>query len=163
MEKFEEALTILIDRKTKKYKTGVGTVKQVTGDTCVLERENLPELPDVRLNSISGDFEDVMIVYPSVGSEVLYLQVENAPEENCIAKYSKIDKVKITIGGASFEMSAGKFEFKNNDANLKEILSETFDRLNSAIITTPNGPGQFSPLDKEFFLQEKIITENLFK
>lgn len=163
MESFDEALAVLINRKTRKYSTGTGTVKSITGDICVLSRENLPDLPDVRLNAISGDFEDVFMVYPAIGSEVLYLQVENAPEENCIVKYSNIDKVKITIGGASFEMSAGKFEFKNSAANLKEILSQTLNRLNTAIVTTPSGPGKFSDLDKEFFIEQKEKTENLFK
>ena len=166
MAKFDEAFLAIIKKQaqqnTKVY-TGVGIIKSVEESTCVIEREDLPDLEDVRLNSIEGSFENSFIIFPAVGSEVLYLMVENAPEENCLVKYSEIDKVKITIGGASFEMSAGKFEFKNNDSDLKEILSKTFARLNAAIITTPNGPGKFSEPDKQFFLEQKTKSENLFK
>ncbi|SHK69804.1 hypothetical protein [Epilithonimonas mollis] len=166
MAKFDETLLSLIKKIIRDnliLNTGVGTIKSVGENTCVIEREDLPDLEDVRLNSIEGNFENSFLIFPSVGSEVLFLMVENAPEENCIVKYSEIDKVKITVAGASFEMSAGKFEFKNDNSDLKQILSKTFDRLNSAIITTPNGPGKFSQPDKQFFLDQKTNTEKLFK
>lgn len=166
MAQFDQTILSLIKKivaDNLSIYTGVGTVKSVGESTCVIERDDLPDLEDVRLNSIEGTFENSFLIFPAVGSEVLYLMVENAPEENCLVKYSNIDKVKISIAGASFEMSAGKFEFKNSDSDLKEILSKTFSRLNAAIITTPNGLGKFSEPDKQFFLEQKDKSEKLFK
>lgn len=163
MEVAEEALLGIIRKKSRARTTTVGKVKSISGDTCVVEREDLPDLEDVRLNAVSGVFEDLMIVYPKIGSEVMALQVENAPEENAVVKYTEIDKVLIKIGGASFEMSAGKFEFKNTKADLKLILKDGFNQLKNAIIQTPSGPGSFSPSDKQKFEELKNDTENLFK
>lgn len=163
MEAAEEAFKSIIRKNSRVRTTAVGRVKSITGDTCVVERDNLPDLEDVRLNAVSGDFENLFIVYPAIGSEVMVLQVENAPEENAVVKHTKIDKVVIQNDGARFEMSAGKFEIKNTQSNLKKILTEAFSQLKSAIIQTPSGPGSFSPNDKEKFDDLKSDTEKLFK
>jgi hypothetical protein len=143
--------------------SSIGIVTEITGVTCTVEREDLPPLYDVRLNAIDQEFDDCIIIYPALGSEVLCLVVENEPAETAIVKYTRIDKVVITLGGAKFEMSAGKFEIKNQASNLKDILTDTFDQLKNAIITTPSGPGQFSDPDKLMFEQIKNDTKNLFK
>jgi|26BtaG_2_1085354.scaffolds.fasta_scaffold01419_14 hypothetical protein len=163
MEVFEEALDAIIRKGSRSRTTVVGKVKNISGDTCTLERKGLPDLEDVRLNAVSGDFEDVFIVFPKVGSEVLVLQVENAPEESCIVKYTEIEKVLITIGGAKLELSGGKVELKNNTADLKKILKDTFTQLKSAIIQTPSGPGSFSAPDKMKFDELKSSVGDLFK
>lgn len=165
MEAAEEALIGIIRKTSRVRTTTVGKVKSISGDTCVVEREDLPDLEDVRLNAVSGDFEDLMMVYPKIGSEVMVLQVENAAEENAIVKYTEIDKVLIKIGGASFEMSAGKFEFRNTEADLKKILKETFDTLRDAKIDTPDGPmtASFNALEKIKFESLKADADKLFK
>ena len=40
-------------------------------------------------------------------------------------------------------------------ADLKEVLKTVFETLKNAIITTPSGPGQFSPNDKLVFEEAK--------
>lgn len=165
MEAAEEALLGIIRKKSRTRTTTVGKVKSISGDTCVVEREDLPDLEDVRLNAVSGVFEDLMIVYPKIGSEVMALQVENAPEENAVVKYTEIDKVLIKIGGASLEMSAGKFEFKNTKADLKELLVETLHTISNAKIDTPDGPmtGAFNINEIQKFESLKGDVTKLFK
>lgn len=141
----------------------IGTVAEITGMTCTVEREGLPPLLDVRLNAIDQSFDDMFLIIPVIGSQVLCLVVENQHAETAIVKYTEVEKVIITIGGARFEMSAGKFDFKNDQSDLKEILTKTFDQLKNAIITTPSGPGQFSDPNKLEFEQLKSDTEKLFK
>lgn len=163
MEAAEEALKAIIRKNSRVRTTAIGKVKSITGDTCVVERDHLPDLEDVRLNAVSGEFENLFIVYPEIGSEVMVLQVENAIEENVIVKYTNIEKVVIQIGKAKFEMSAGKFEIKNAQSDLKKILTDCFLQLKNAIIQTPAGPGSFSPNDKAKFDSLKSDTEKLFK
>lgn len=143
--------------------TSIGTVTEITGVTCTVEREELPPLYDVRLNAIDRSFENSILIYPTIGSEVLVLVVENEAAETAVVKYTEIDKVIIKVGGALLEMSGGKFEFKNEASNLKEILTDGFTQLMNAIITTPSGPGQFSDVDKQGFEKLKTNTKELFK
>ena len=141
----------------------VGTVTEVAGMTCTVERDGLPPLYDVRLNAIDQSFDNMFLIIPAIGSEVLCLVVENQSAETAIVKYTEIDKVIITIGGARFEMSAGKFDLKNEQSDLKKIITDTFTELKNAIITTPSGPGQFSDVNKLKFESLKSDTEKLFK
>jgi len=143
--------------------SSLGVVTEITGMTCTVERDGLPPLFDVRLNAIDQSFDDMFLIVPVVGSEVLCLVVENQSAETAIVKFTEIEKVIITIGGARFEMSSGKFDFKNGQSDLKKILTETLDQLKNAIITTPSGPGQFSDSSKLKFDKLKDNTEKLFK
>lgn len=163
MEKFVEAIRAISGNAlpVTRY-TSIGTVTEITGITCTVERQDLPPLFDVRLNAIDKRFDDCILIYPKIGSEVLCLVVENEQAETTLVKYTEIDKVVITIGGAHFEMSGGKFEFKNESSDLKKILTDGFDNLKNAIITTPSGPGQFSDVDKQKLENLKSSTEKLF-
>jgi hypothetical protein len=164
VEKFIEAIRKVSEQALPVNRsTSIGTVTEITGVTCTVERDDLPPLYDVRLNAIDQHFDDCILIYPAIGSEVLCLVVENEPAETAIVKYTRIDKVIITLGGAIFEMSGGKFEFKNEQSDLKQILTKTFTQLKNAVITTPSGPGQFSDPNKLEFESLKNQTENLFK
>lgn len=164
MEKFIEVIKkISQDAQPINRSTSIGTVTEITGMTCTVEREGLPPLYDVRLNAIDASFDNMFLIYPVIGSQVLCLVVENQPAETAIVKFTEIEKIIITIGGARFEMSSGKFEFKNDSANLKEILTKTFDQLKNAVITTPSGPGQFSDPNKLELENLKNETIKLFK
>ncbi|PTT43723.1 hypothetical protein DBR28_00085 [Chryseobacterium sp. HMWF028] len=164
MEKFLEVVAKQSQKSLPVNRsTSIGTVTEITGMTCTVEREDLPPLFDVRFNAIDKNFDNCILIYPAVGSEVLCLVVENEPAETAIVKYTEIDKVIITIGGARFEMSGGKFEFKNETSDLKQILTDGFNQLKNAIITTSSGPGQFSDKDKLKFETLRNDTEKLFK
>uniref|UniRef100_UPI0038917ABC hypothetical protein n=2 Tax=Weeksellaceae TaxID=2762318 RepID=UPI0038917ABC len=118
---------------------------------------------DVRLSAIDQSFDDQILIYPKIGSQVLCLVVENEAAETAIVKYTEVEKVIMTISGAKFEMSGGKFEISNQESSLKKILSEGFDQLKNAIITTPSGPGKFSPADKLKFNELKEASQALLK
>lgn len=163
MEPAEEALMSIIRKKSRKRTTVTGKVKLVDGDTCTVEREGLPDLEDVRLNAVSGEFEDVFLIVPKQGSEVMVLEVEGAPEENVIVKYTEIERIYIKIKGGVLELKNGKFTVKNGDSDLRKIVTELLNQLNNAIIQTPSGPGNFSPDDKMKFMSLKTDMEKLFE
>lgn len=126
MEAFREAILATTKKhlETIPAQITVGIVTEISGLTCKVERENLPPLEDVRLNAIEGDFKDLFLVIPKIGSQVLCATIENNNEETTIIKYTEIDKVIIRIAGAKFEMSAGQFQIKNENADLKKINNE---------------------------------------
>ncbi len=159
MEVFFEAIKKIIDNKS----SSIGKVVEITGNTCKVERENLPPLEDVRLNAIEGDFSNKIIIFPKIGSEVLCLIIGGDKEETAVVQYTEIDKVLIEIDGAKFEMSGGKFQIKNEASDQKKITNDTLDALKSAIILTPNGPGKFADSTKLKFNQIKQDNQNLYK
>lgn len=158
MEEFVEACKAL---SLKKAVTTVGKVTEINETTCTVERENdLPPLTDVRLTATIGDFENTIIVYPKIDSEVLCLEIENNKAETSIISYTEIEKVAIKINKATFIIENGKFTIKNDKADLKEILKSGFEQLDKSIITTPSGPGNFSPNDK---LKFQELKQNILK
>lgn len=165
MEAFREAIL----RITKEHSLNTtaqitaGVVSEVKGNLCKVERENLPPLEDVRLNAIEGNFEDLFLIIPKIGSQVLCATIEGNSEETTIIKYTEIDKVIITIGGAKFEMSAGQFEIKNDKADLKKINDDLLETLKNAKILTPNGVGRFAETTKQKFNQIKEKNNELFR
>ena len=159
MESFLE----VIGKLSNKASSSVGKVTEITGNTCKVERENLPPLEDVRLNAIEGDFSNKIIIYPKIGSEVLCLIVAGEKEETAVVQYTEIDKVLIEIDGAKLEMSGGKFQIKNTESDQKKITNDLLGALKAAIILTPSGPGKFADSTKLKFDEIKQDNENLYQ
>jgi hypothetical protein len=78
-----------------------------------------------------------------------------------VIRVSEIEKVIIKIGNQLFEMKDGKFTIKSGNIDLKSILNDGFDQLIKAVITTPSGPGKFSPADILVFEDLKTKTNQL--
>lgn len=140
-----------------------GTVKQVTGNTCTVNRQNLPDLLDVRLNAIDANLTNKILVKPAVGSKVLCIEIDGSREETAILKYSEIESVLVEVDGAILEVKQGKLSLKNNHANLEALLTELYDELAKAIIKTPAGPGTFSPNNVTKFKELKQKTKKLLQ
>jgi hypothetical protein len=156
----EQALTTAITtlNHRKKQITSVGVVSRIEGNTCEVEREDLPLLLDVRLNAVQGVFENCLNIVPKIGSQVLCLEVEGEPSETCIVGYTEIDSIEVKIDGAVVKIAKGKIQIKNNFANLKQLLSEWLTELKTVVIQTPAGVGNFSPNNVAKFseLESKI-------
>ncbi|AQY22972.1 hypothetical protein [Riemerella anatipestifer] len=166
MEAFREAILKI----TKEHSLNItaqitaGVVVSVSNNnTCKVERENLPPLEDVRLNAVEGNFDNLFLIIPRIGSQVLCATIEGNSEETTIVKYTEIDKVIITIGGAKFEMSGGKFDFKNENADLKQNNNDLLDALKNAKILTPNGVGRFAKSTKMKLDKIKEKNNELFR
>lgn len=138
----------------KKFVLLVGEVTEVNeaDDTCTVG-----DYEEVRLNSVIDTMESKFTVYPKKGSQVLIGRLEDS-DAAVVISCSEIDKVVVRIKEQRFEMADGKFVIKNEKADLKKILNDGLSQLQQAIITTPSGPGNFSPADVQKFseLQEKV-------
>jgi hypothetical protein len=161
----EEILNKLIDLRTKqneKLIITMGTVTEARENDCDVEREQMPPILGVRYHAIVGDLNNFIRIIPKTGSEILCGIIENDLSEAVVLAYSEIEKVIITLDGAELVMENGKFTIKNQGADLKTILKTGFETLKNATITTPSGPGQFSPNDKLVFEQQKNKVLELF-
>ena len=166
MSEFDELFKQLVNstrNKKKKFSLVVGTVKEINEDTCTVD-----DFEDVRLNAVIDNLESQFTVYPKIGSKVIIGKLENE-SDMFVVRVSEIEKVKIKIENQLFEITAekfsveindqlfemkdGKFSIKVGSVSLKSILNNAFQKLKTAIITTPSGPGQFSPADKVAFEQ----------
>lgn len=140
-EYFKQAVRRMSRAPGGKFSLLIGTVKTIDGDTCTVD-----DYEDVRLNSIIDDLESQFTIYPKVGSKVIIGRLEGE-DDAFVIRCSEIDKVHIKIGEQLFEMAEGKFKIKTGSYDLKSILNDTLQQLASAVITTPSGPGNFSPND----------------
>lgn len=158
-------------KKRAKFNLIVGTVTDIEGDTCTVG-----DYEDVRLNAVIDTLDSQFTIYPKIGSKVIIGSLENQ-SDMFIVKVSEVEKVVIKIGGQLFEfkennvkiivgnqlfeMTQGKFTISSGSVSLKAILNDAFDQLDKAIITTPSGPGKFSPADKLVFKNLKTKTNQL--
>lgn len=145
IDEFFKTAVKIAQKKRGKFTITVGTVKEVQDDTCTVD-----DYQDVRLNAIVDDLESQFTVYPKIGSKVIIAMLENE-SDMFVVKVSEVEKFIIKIDDQLFEMKQGKFTIKSGNVNLKTILNNAFEKLKTAIITTPSGPGQFSPADKLAF------------
>lgn len=146
-----------------KQVTSVGTVAGVQGDTCTVERTGLPPLEEVRLNAVVGDFSSFLKIFPKAGSEVLCLEIENNPAETCIVAYTEIERIEADIDGVVFKLEKGKIQVKNDNADLKLLLTELLTELKKAVIQTPSGVGNFAPPNVAKFTELETKTKQLFE
>ena len=157
-DKFKQALKAL---ETRKMLTSMGKVSKVEGNTCVVVRENLPTLTDVRLEAIIETSGNFLLIVPALGSEVICAEIQGAKEETCIIKYTKISKLQLLIDGLEVNVSEGKLKVENESASLKDILTSLLVELKAAIIQTPEGPGSFSLQNVTNFTEIEQKTLNL--
>lgn len=151
---FKEAAKAANNKKGK-FSIIVDQVESVNGQTC-----KVGFYEEVRLNAIIADLSSSVTIYPKVGSMVAIARLDD-DDSMFVIGVSEIDKVTIKINAQVFEMKDGKFTIKSGDLNLKNIISKGFAQLQNAIITTPNGPGSFSPADVTVFAQLEQKTNQL--
>ncbi len=158
-ELFSEAVNAVADNNAL---TCIGTVSEINGNFCTVEREDLPPLLDVRLNAVNSDITDYFVVVPKLKSKVLCVVIENERTETAIIKYSEIDRIEIKIKDAIIELKNGKFTLKNKSVDLKSILKDALNQLQVAKILTPAGAGSFSPDDIAKFAEFSLKFDQLF-
>jgi hypothetical protein len=78
---------------------GIVSVVDRAKRTCNVTREGLPELLNVRLNSISEPGKNVITIYPKKGSAVLCALVENQQTDCVVISANKIEELAGEISG----------------------------------------------------------------
>lgn len=125
----------------------IGTVKEVDEKegTCIVEREDAPELNEVRLNAVIDEgITDRFTVVPAKGSFVMVVLWEAT--EGIVVATSKIEKVMMKTGDISVDVSAdgmvmngGKLGGMIDIAKLTEKVNALVDAFNNHTHTIPSG------------------------
>jgi hypothetical protein len=107
---------------------GVVTSVNKETNTCNVDRDNLPELFDVRLNAVISPGDNVVTVYPSKGSKVLVLLVENNNTDGYVLSTTDVDEIIINGGNNGGIAISQKVideltEIKDDLNSLKNVFS----------------------------------------
>ncbi|GAF05600.1 hypothetical protein [Saccharicrinis fermentans] len=100
LESVIQAATEKVAEKVIPVMVTEGTVTKVDRDanTCNVEREDLPDLFEVRLNAITSPGQNVVSIYPNLGSRVLVVLVENNKTDAYVITATDIDEIIINGG-----------------------------------------------------------------
>jgi hypothetical protein len=128
-----------------------GTVSNITGDTCNVDREGLPSILGVSMTSIDVNTNSYIKTIPKAGSAVAVAIINGIMTEGVIVATSEIDTIEILINsnkvtidasGVKAEMATGKFTIKNQVQDLKVILQDLVTAVGQITIPlAPSGVG----------------------
>ena len=120
---------------TSRVRVQVGTVKEVNEKegTCVVEREEMPELHDVRLNAVVDEkVTDRFTVFPSVGSYVLVLLMGD-DTEGLIVATSTVEKVMVKTGGITMQVDKNGVVLNGGSLGGLIDIQKLTDKINSLV------------------------------
>lgn len=133
MSAFSEAVKAIIKQNEKMIITS-GVVKKINEKSIDVEREGLPDLLEVRFNSVLSSVESEFKITPKVGSAVLCGIIENDTSEAYLLGFSEIERVNITIDQMEFDCDPEGLKVQNGDESLKEILNDFMDEVNKILV-----------------------------
>ncbi|MBL7868886.1 MAG: hypothetical protein JNM71_12800 [Flavobacterium lindanitolerans] len=107
-----------------------GTVKEVRENEIDVSRDEMPDLLDVRFQSIIDEELDSRFkIIPKVGSEVLCAIIENDVSEAYLLACSEVEKIEVKINDLIFELEGDGVRITNQGENLKSVLNEFQDEF----------------------------------
>ena len=149
---FEEMVERLVQRSGKGEGINgtlcLGTVKEVDEreGTCVVERDDGPDLYDVRLNAVIDEaIKDRVMVVPAVGSYVWVMSLRELTDGLIVAT-SKIARVRMQTGDITMDLSAEGILINGGQSGglidihkLTEKVNELVDAFNAHTHTIAAG------------------------
>ena len=153
---FEQAVRRIVEKSIPITVTE-GTVKSVdkVKRTCDVERDDLPEIFDVRLAATLEPGDDDLIVFPKEGSRCLVALVEGQPTDAFMLSATDIEEVVLRIGESEMIINKdvirakiGTSEFEmgkeglilKHDESIKDVLTKIVDAMMAITVTTAQGP-----------------------
>lgn len=138
---FEKAVEKIVRKNIPLILTeGEVTSVDKQANTCDVDRGDLPELLDVRLNSILEAGDDVVTIYPQEGSKVLCILIENNVTDAYVLAANKIEEIKGLINTTEFLINAEGFMIQRGDNNLKSLLNDFIAEVQKIIVIQGTGP-----------------------
>lgn len=160
MDRLKAVLEQHIRRQLPSGATEWGIVTSVDWEdrSCVVKGL----LDELEYYDVSLGIRDI-IIKPAIGAKCLIGAIANESTDTYLIDVEAFEEMIFISGHTELHITKSGFTVKRGTEDLKEILMETFDQLKNAIITTPSGPGKFSPDDKLKFEELKNKVLNLFK
>ena len=143
-----EDLIKTISRKYIKvinFEAAVISVDRTT-DTCIVQAEDGPQIPGVKLKSIISNDTNKIVCYPTVGSYVMVSIIHNIETECFVSQFSQVDEVvanidKITVNNGD---NGGLVNWPDAKAQL-DIVKNFITVVKNACNTPVTEPGNGAP------------------
>lgn len=166
----EKAITDAIERGARKaipmlITEGVVLDVDRVKATCTVSREGLPDLFNVRLNSVTSPGDDVVTIFPNKGSKVLCALIDNKATEALVISANDIEEVAGEIKGITLSwtkdgivINGGELggmcitpelvqQLKKNTARIDKIMEVLRGTITSSSLQpNPGWPAIITPL-----------------
>ena len=133
----EKAIQAHVDR-LRLAQIITGTVKEVGETTCTVERDDAPELTDVRLNAIDDNLQSYFTVYPKAGSNVIVGIIEGLKTEAVVLRCSEVESVKFKTGEKTFVFDSSGL--KLNGTEVVEWMNKAYNDMQTLKALLQNTP-----------------------
>lgn len=119
---------------------GAGIAREVTTQTCTVERGGQATLYDVRLAAIEDASQSYCIAYPAEGSSVIYGIIDSDKRDAVLIRCSAIDRVAVFVGTTELVISADGYLVKRGNDTLQKLLGELIDEVTKIIVVNGTSP-----------------------
>jgi len=145
-------------------------VTKITGDTCSVDIGGL-ELTKVRLKATDDGASDKFVIYPTVGSQVVVCANHGDLRDLFVCKVDDPEKIlykhkKVTViidsKNNEINLEGAKFTIKNDQENLKTLVSDLVNEIMKLTVTTGTGPSG-TPINIQEFVDLSLRIPKLFK
>ena len=125
-------------------------VVSVENTTCTVKLVSELVLSDVRLCATINESQDLFLITPKIGSEVIVMSQTGKLSGLFVLKVDAVESISYKKNGLEFliDGTTGKITLKNTHANFGDLISKFITEVSNAIILTPAGPGNIAPTTK---------------
>ena len=122
-------------------------VVSVQNTTCTVKLITELVLTDVRLCATINESDDLFVIAPKPGSEVVLMSQTGKLSGLMVIKVDAVETISYKTGGFEFivDGNTGKVTLRNETANFGVLVSSLITEIQNAIIVTPSGPGKIGP------------------
>jgi len=141
----------------------VAKVVSVTSQYCTIDFEDgRPLLDQVRLKAVIDFNNNAFTIIPKVGSYVLVAPIMSDNSIQVIVAYSVVDKLSLQINNTKFIVDADGFYLARQGDNLRGVLCDLVDAINSITVPTGTGPSG-TPINATTFQSIKTRIQKILK
>jgi hypothetical protein len=132
-------------------------IVSIQNTTCTVKLVSELVLTDVRLCATINESEDLFVMVPKIGSEVVLMSQTGKLSGLMVIKVDAIETISYKKGQFEFSIdgTTGKVTLKNRNKNFGTLIGNLIDTVANAIIDTPSGPGAINAVTKTQLQQLK--------
>ncbi|AOW08750.1 hypothetical protein [Flavobacterium gilvum] len=125
-------------------------VVSVENTTCTVKLVSELVLSDVRLCATINQSEDLFVMAPKIGSEVVLMSQTGKLSGLMVMKMDAVESVAYKKGAFEFliDGTTGKVTLKKGSVNFGKLIGNLIDTISNALIDTPSGPGAINATTK---------------
>lgn len=117
-------------------------VVSVQSDTCTVKLASGINLSDVRLTATINEDENIFVLVPKIGSDVIVISQTGELSALMVIKVDKVEKLIYKQDGVEFivDSTTKKITIKNEQVSVKELFQSLATIIKGIKVTTSTGP-----------------------